>query len=414
MLRAEEAGKEEKKKFIEERLMEKKDIFDPIHQLKLKTMAETSKKGKLRSKNNKVTEFKQQSNVAFQLLVKSQQGNIDVDLQELMSFQLTAVPYSLGTSDGFLVKTDKSSSFHLLTKGIQDAVSPPEANTLTIIDGNALFHAMVQVPLTFRDICIKVLDMLPKKTDVIFSTDMYKEGSIKAMERKRRGTGEKIILAGEATKRPGDWATFLSNDENKTQFIKLLLQVWSSDSQAAKLQDRSVVLICEGKAVKLTSPDGIMTVSEPLHDIDSTQEETYSRIALYCAYGKQLGYRFIKVKSPDTDVFFILSHFVKDIDDITILFDTGKGNYKRLIDISLLTKDTTKAHQSALHSLHAFTGCDTVSAFKGRGKLKPLKILQQTPRFVDTLARLGEKWVVDDSLLDELDALTCAIYTAEK
>ena len=268
---------------------------------------------------------------------------------------------------------------------------------------------MVQVPLTFRDICIKVLDMLPKKTDVIFSTDMYKEGSIKAMERKRRGTGEKIILAGEATKRPGDWATFLSNDENKTQFIKLLLQVWSSDSQAAKFQDRSVVLICEGKAVKLTSPDGIMTVSEPLHDIDSTQEETDSRIALYCAYGKQLGYRFMKVKSPDTDVFFILSHFVKDIDDITILFDTGKGNYKRLIDISLLTKDTTKAHQSALLSLHAFTGCDTVSAFKGRGKLKPLKILQQTPRFVDTLARLGEKWVVDDSILDELDALTCAI-----
>ena len=65
-----------------------------------------------------MTEFKQKSNVAFQLLVKSQQRNIDVDLQELMSFQLTSVPYSLGTADGFLVKTDKSSSFHFLTKGI--------------------------------------------------------------------------------------------------------------------------------------------------------------------------------------------------------------------------------------------------------------------------------------------------------
>ena len=172
-----------------------------------------------------MTEFKQQSNVAFQLLVKSQQGNLDVDLQELMAFQLTAVPYSLGTADGFLVKTDKSTSFHFLTKGIEDAVSPPEANTLTIIDGNAVFHAMVQVPLTFRDICIQVLDMLPKKTDVIFSTGMYQEGSIKAMERKRRGMGEKILLTGEATKRPGDWATFLSNDANKTQFINLLLQV---------------------------------------------------------------------------------------------------------------------------------------------------------------------------------------------
>ena len=46
-----------------------------------------------------MTEFKQHSNIALQLLVKSQQGNLGVDVKELMAFQLTPVPYSLGTAD---------------------------------------------------------------------------------------------------------------------------------------------------------------------------------------------------------------------------------------------------------------------------------------------------------------------------
>ena len=112
-------------------------------------MADTSKKVKLRSKENEVTELKQHGNIAFQLLVKSQQGHIDIDLQELMAYQLTPIPYSMGTADGFLVKTDKSKSYHLLTKNSENAELPPEEEFLTVIDGHAVFHAMVQVPQTF-------------------------------------------------------------------------------------------------------------------------------------------------------------------------------------------------------------------------------------------------------------------------
>jgi len=63
--------------------------------------------------------------------------------------------------------------------------------------------SLTQIPQTFWQISEKLLELLPKD-DVIFSTDSYHEGSIEAMEGKRRGTGEKIILSGEAMKRPGD------------------------------------------------------------------------------------------------------------------------------------------------------------------------------------------------------------------
>ena len=91
------------------------------------------------------------------------------------------------------------------------------------------------------------------------------------MESKRRGTSDKIILSDENTKRPGDWAQFLANDENKSQFVNLLLQVRSQDSQAAKLVGIKVVLVCEGKAYQLTSADGVKTGKETLHDLTSTQ-----------------------------------------------------------------------------------------------------------------------------------------------
>ena len=61
-------------------------------------------------------------------------------------------------------------------------------------------------------------------------------------------------------------------------------------------------------------------------------------------------------------------------------------------------------------SLHAYTGCDTTSAFKGLGKVKPLKIMQQKPKFVSVLAGLGDTWNVPERLIDDLEAFTCAIY----
>ena len=113
-----------------------------------------------------------------------------------MKFQLTPVPYSLATSDNFMTKTDKSAALHHLTKNTESIIdAPSDEDTLTIIDGNAVFHSITQVHTTFRQICVKVLEMMPKKSSFVFSTDMYLDGSIKSMERQRRGTGEKINLS---------------------------------------------------------------------------------------------------------------------------------------------------------------------------------------------------------------------------
>ncbi len=160
----------------------------------------------------------------------------------MLSYQLTPVPYCIGSADGYLGKTDKSKGFHLLVNKVPDAKLPDPKTSLTVVDGNALFYSIRELPKTFGDVARKLLDMIPRDSDVIFSTDMYHETSVKSMERRRRGWGKKLIVQGPNTKRPQDWKGFLANDENKEGFIDLLLQVWSSDDTCAqKLHDRKVI-----------------------------------------------------------------------------------------------------------------------------------------------------------------------------
>jgi hypothetical protein len=133
LLNAEKIGAEARAEFVESRLKKGENFFEPIKRKKLKTMASMKKKVKLTNSQSKVVEYKHQGNIVMKLLVKSQGGDIRLDMEGLMKFCLTPVPYCIGTADGFLAKTDKSKSFHHLTKGIMDAPLP-NVDTLTIED----------------------------------------------------------------------------------------------------------------------------------------------------------------------------------------------------------------------------------------------------------------------------------------
>ena len=108
-----------------------------------------------------------------------------LDLFEVMKFQLTPVPPCLGTADSFLNKTNKATGFNFLTKDFENDTYPDQNTSLNIIDGNALFHCMTEIPDTFKGVCEKVFSMIPLTCDVVFSTDSYSKKSIKSMERRR-------------------------------------------------------------------------------------------------------------------------------------------------------------------------------------------------------------------------------------
>lgn len=286
MLRAEAAGMAMKKEFIEKRLKSKDHFFEPIKKVNLKTMAEMNKTVKLKSSQNKSIVYKQQGDSAFKLLVKSQIQPEKLDLKKLMTFPLVPVPYSIRLPGNFLAKTDKAKAYQYVAKDFDDASIPENPNSCLVIeDGNAIFHQIKDLPRNFDPELI--LKVALHKSPVIFSTDMYNDHSIKNSGRKRRGCGEKLIVRGGKTIRPKNCKGFLMNDENKEQLIQVMLDTWGSDAFSQMLHGHDVTLICQGKAYHFYS-DGKSTVTEEVASLESTQEETDSRVILYCLHASSM------------------------------------------------------------------------------------------------------------------------------
>ena len=187
------------------------------------------------------------------------------------------------------------------------------------------------------------------------------------------------------------------------------MKVWREDEFAERYINRIFIVICEGKAYKLTSNDGFHTNVFEIKCLESNIEETDSRIILYCLFSSKEGYNSIKICSPDSDIFFIILTHIKCIES-KVFFETGTGNNKKLINMTELASDFTSDYCMALTSLHAFTHCDTTSAFRGIGKIKPLKILQKNPKYQNLLSRLGEDWSVPGGLSNNQVKFVCDIY----
>ena len=95
-------------------------------------------------------------------------------------------------------------------------------------------------------------------------------------------------------------------------------------------------------------------------------------------------------------MFFILLHHAFKL-DITISFDTGSDNTRRLlIVIHIVNNDGS----SALHFC--------LFAHSRVGKIKPIKLSQKTVRFQDV--NKLDVWHISDDMVIDLEEFTCAIY----
>lgn len=96
-------------------------------------------------------------------------------------------------------------------------------------------------------------------------------------------------------------------------------------------------------------------------------EETDTRMFLHAKHAALGGSRSINIVSSDTDVFVIGVAVLEDlnVDALWVTFEKGKD--LRWIPIHDIVR-SLGPRSKALPFFHAFTGCDTMSAFVGKGK----------------------------------------------
>ena len=154
-----------------------------------------------------------------------------------------------------------------------------------------------------------------------------------------------------------------------------------------KLGNRSLFVTHNEDCWKLQS-SSISLVPE----LKCSHEEADTRMILHAKHIQGP----ILIHADDTDVLVLLLSHSNVLGDVYI--KAGRGSKSRIIQIKRIVENLTKDLATvigvqdflkSLIGLHAITGCDTVSTFTGKGKVKALKLLMKNRTYVDAFMDLG-------------------------
>ena len=123
------------------------------------------------------------------------------------------------------------------------------------------------------------------------------------------------------------------------------------------------------------------------------------------------GYRRIILRTMDIDVLFLAVSTIVSLEDTEIWVAFGSGKHLRYIPAHDIAKELGYEKALPLPMFHAFTGCDTVSSFAGRGKKTAFDIWKSfnevTPVFSTLLADPLE---LNDDCMSVLEAFVVLLY----
>ena len=118
------------------------------------------------------------------------------------------------------------------------------------------------------------------------------------------------------------------------------------------------------------------------------------------------------IVADDTDIMIIGVAHATEING-TVFQKKGNQNRTRLINLSKIAAVLGPV-ATALLGVYAFTGCDSVSSFAGKGKLPALKLMKKDERFQELFHRLGQELTVTEDDVSLLEEFVCCLYGGQK
>ena len=188
--------------------------------------------------------------------------------------------------------------------------------------------------------------------------DQNRALTIKGGTRKKRGAGTRQRVSGTA-KIPGDWNKFLTNLDNKNELFSFLTRKLLTDG-----------LFPDDKNVYVTAHDQVHHVGNISPMDQCNHEEADTSVLVHFLHALQTS-SLGMVHTGDTDVVIRLSNFhhimaLNAEAEIWISFKAGKTT--RMISLNTITTNLVTATCKAMALFHAFTGSDSTSSFKFKGK----------------------------------------------
>ena len=261
----------------------------------------------------------------------------------------------------------------------------PEANVL-VIDGSALVNSLPpRNANTFGEYAkldvgpiIQMYSSKYLRIDIVF--DVYWSSSLKAEARSKRGIGSRRRVTDKG-KIPQNWMSFLRDNNNKTELFIFLAD--------------KIVEVCKGNTVIVTREESVVC-NKPvqLEGLTScNHEEADTRMFVHARHATAEGNKVIMIKASDTDV-LVIAISVFDMlhalgcERLWIAF--GQGRNQRWIPIHEINTAIGLAKTKGILFFNAFTGCDVVSAFRGKAKKTAWQTWDVCPEVSNAFAKLSQ------------------------
>lgn len=142
-----------------------------------------------------------------------------------------------------------------------------------------------------------------------------------------------------------------------------------------------------------------------------SHEEADTRMLLHAAHAAKCGHTKILIRTVDTDVVVLAVSQAQHLNcsEIWVAFGTGKSYH--YIPAHLIAEKIGPEKALALQFFHAFTGCDTTSAFAGKGKKTAWDVWTVCPNITPVFACLS-RWPteVTDDMLQDIERYVVLLY----
>ena len=406
----EETGKKQYQDFVKTVL---EDCTASIHHpIKRNSLALYKRpKPKAISKQGKKIEMLQNNVALFSQLYISMQSR-EGDLKEFFAHEIQSFPPSLSDLGKLYLPGTKSDILSCIEQPDQEVSDPPSMYDCTVLDGAVIVHILsTKAATTFSEYAEQVfipylLDQLQSSSRVDVVWDTYLSDSLKESTREKRGKGLRRKVFSQ-TKLPGNWMDFLRDSTNKKELFAFL---------TARVVEFTFP---PNKAVHITSGVSVVSLGHNGAAMpDCNHEEADTRIVVHLLHALEHGMTTIKVRTADSDVIAILVGAFFDLTstqpsvDIWAAFGTGKSF--RFYSISDICASIGEQRARALPVFHALSGCDTTSAFRGKGKKSVWQAWQAYDEVTETFCFLAahpfEHLNVDSDHFQRIERLIVVLY----
>ena len=295
---------------------------------------------------------------------------------------------------------------------VDEELVAPDVYDFIIIDGGVLIHSLPGTTVqgkTFdsyfdKVFCPRVRHDLKRSTRVDIVWDQYRALTIKGGTKEKRGTGIRQRICGTA-KIPGNWQNFLANVDKKKELFSFL---------SKKITEEHFP---DDKNVYITAGDQVHHVGNSPPMDQCNHEEADTRVLVHFLHALQsssLG----MVYTGDTDVVVLLLsnfHHIKALNpaaEIWISFKAGKTT--RMISLNTIATNLGTTTCKAMALFHAFTGSDSTSSFKFKGKRSCCTLMHEVQSLMEQFATIVDTPFQTLPRLKEVATnFVCRLYSNE-